>query len=88
MFRISDAIRSTSTADGAVLLDIQQGRILSLNRMGSRVFEMLRGGLDENQIAGEISKDFGVEADSVQADVLDFIQSLREHNVLSASGLD
>lgn len=88
MFRISGAIRSTSTRDGAVLLDIQQGRILSLNRMGSRVFEMLRGGLDEDQIAGEISNDFGVDAGSVRADVLDFIRTLREHNVLGSSGSD
>jgi hypothetical protein len=85
MFTISGTIRSASTPDGAVLLDVQQGRILSLNRMGSRVFEMLRGGLDENQIAGEISKDFGVDADYARTDVLDFIRTLREHNVLEAS---
>jgi hypothetical protein len=88
MYRISDAIRSTSSREGAVLLDIQQGRILGLNRMGSRVFQMLRDGLDEDQIAGEISSDFGVGADDVRADVLDFIRSLREHNVLSGSGSD
>jgi hypothetical protein len=85
MFTISGTIRSASTPDGAVLLDVQQGRILSLNRMGSRVFEMLRGGLDENQIAGEISKDFGVDADYARTDVLDFIRTLQEHNVLEAS---
>jgi hypothetical protein len=88
MFRISDAIRSTSSREGTVLLDLQQGRILSLNRLGSRVFEMLRDGRDVDQIAGEISNDFGVEADDVRADVLDFIRSLREHNVLSATGPD
>jgi hypothetical protein len=88
MFRISDAIRSTSSREGTVLLDLQQGRILSLNRLGSRVFEMLRDGRDVDQIAGEISNDFGVEADDVRADVLDFICSLREHNVLSATGPD
>jgi hypothetical protein len=85
MFRISDAIRSTSTQDGAVLLDIRHGRILSLNPMGSRVFEMMRGGLDQDEIAGEITKDFEVDADSVRTDVLDFIRALREHKVLEAS---
>jgi hypothetical protein len=85
MFTISGAIRSASTPDGAVLLDVRQGRILSLNSMGSRVFEMLRGGLDENQIAGEISKDFGVDADYARTDVLDFIRTLQEHNVIEAS---
>jgi hypothetical protein len=85
MFKISGAIRSASTPDGAVLLDVEQGRILRLNSMGSRVFEMLRGGLDENQIADEIGRDFGVDADYARIDILDFIRSLQEQNVLEAS---
>jgi hypothetical protein len=85
MFKISNAIRSRCTEDGAVLLDIHQGRILGLNKMGSRVFEMLRSGLDQEQIAGEISKDFGVDADYARTDVLDFIKTLQQHNVLQAS---
>lgn len=85
MFRISGAIRGTSTQDGAVLLDIRHGRILSLNPMGSRVFEMMRGGLDQDQIAGEITKDFGLDPDSARTDVLDFIRALREHKILEAS---
>jgi hypothetical protein len=88
MFKISDAIRSTCTKDGAVLLDIHQGRILGLNKMGSRVFEMLHRGLDQDQIAGEISKDFGVDADYARTDVLDFIKTLQRHNVLQVSRLD
>jgi hypothetical protein len=88
MFKISGTIRSTSTPDGAVLLDVQQGRILSLNSMGSRVFEMLRGGLDENQIAAEISRDCGVDADHARIDILNFIRTLQEHKVLSASCSD
>jgi len=42
---------------------------------------MLEGGLDQDQIAGEISKDFKVDAGQVRADVLAFIQTLQEHNV-------
>jgi len=88
MFEISDAIRSTCTEDGTVILDIHHGRILGLNRMGSRIFEMLQSGLDQDQIAGEISKDCGVDADYVRTDILDFIKTLHEHNVLRASRLD
>jgi Coenzyme PQQ synthesis protein D (PqqD) len=85
MFKVTDAIRSTSTRDGAVLLDIRQGRILGMNSTGSKIFEMLQGGLDQDQIAGEISKDLGVDFDHVRTDVLDFIQALREHKVFEAS---
>jgi hypothetical protein len=85
MFKVSGAIRSTSTEDGAVLLDINRGRILGLNRMGSRVFQMLQGGVDQDQIAGEISNEFAVDAGEVRNDVLDFIRTLQEHNVLEVS---
>jgi hypothetical protein len=85
MFKVSGAIRNTSTEDGALLLDIHRGRILGLNRMGSRIFEMLQGGVDQNQIAREISDEFGVDAGQVRDDVLDFIRTLQEHNVLDAS---
>lgn len=85
MFKVSGAIRSTCTEDGAVLLDIHRGRILGLNRTGSRVLQMLEGGVDQNQIAREISEEFGVDAGQVRNDVLDFIRILQEHNVLEAS---
>jgi len=88
MLKISDAIRSTSTEDGAVLLDIQQGQILGLNKMGSKIFEMLQGGLDQDQIADEISQDYGVDVDYARTDVVDFMRMLQEHNVLQASCLD
>jgi hypothetical protein len=85
MFKVSGAIRSTSTEDGAVLLDIHRGRILGLNPMGARVFKMLQGGVDQNQIAAEISNEFGVDAGRVRDDVLDFIRTLEEHNILQGS---
>jgi hypothetical protein len=56
--------------------------------MGSRVFEMLQSGLDQDQIASEISKDCGVDVDYVRTDVVDFIKTLQQHNVLHASRLD
>jgi hypothetical protein len=88
MFEISDAIRSTCTEDEAVILDIHHGRILGLNKVGSRVFKMLQNGLDQDQIASEISMECGVDVDYVRTDVFDFIKTLQEHNVLQASRLD
>lgn len=84
MFRISDAIRSTSSEDGAVLLDVRHGQILGLNRMGSTIFQMLERGLDTDQIAAEISREFGVKIEVVHADVLEFIESLQQRDVLQA----
>jgi len=85
MLRISDAIRSTATQDGAILLDIRHGQILSLNRMGSAIFQMLKRGVEPSQIAREISREFGANVTEVQADVLEFIESLQKHDVVEAS---
>jgi hypothetical protein len=84
MFRVSDSIRSTATADGAILLDIRHGQILGLNRMGSAIFQMLQRGLEPPQIAAEISREFGTSVGPVQADVLEFIENLQKHDVLKA----
>jgi Coenzyme PQQ synthesis protein D (PqqD) len=82
MFRVSDAIRSTVTVDGAILLDIRHGQILGLNRMGSAIFQMLKCGLEPPQIAAAISREFGTNVAAVQADVLEFIENLQKHDVL------
>jgi hypothetical protein len=82
MLKISEAIRSTSNQDGTILLDIRHGRILGLNRVGSAVFRMLERGLDPAEITREISRDFPANAEQVRTDVLAFIESLKEHNVL------
>jgi hypothetical protein len=82
MLEISEAIRSTSGKDGAILLDLRHGRILGLNKMGSAVFRMLERGLDPAEIAGEISRDFPASLEQVRADVLAFIKSLEKHDVV------
>jgi hypothetical protein len=82
MLKISEAIRSTSGKDGAILLDLRHGGILGLNRMGSAVFRMLERGLDPAEIAGEISRDFPASLEQVRADVLAFIKSLEKHDVV------
>jgi hypothetical protein len=84
MFKVSDAIRSTATDDGAILLDIRHGQVLGLNRIGSAVFQMLKRGLEPPQIVAEISREFGTNAAQVQADVLEFIESLQKHHVVEA----
>jgi hypothetical protein len=85
-FTISDAVRSTRTEDGCVLLDIRQGRILGLNPVGSNIFELLQRGFDQSQIADTISKEFGVDIQTVRADVQAFVETLRGHNILQAHG--
>jgi hypothetical protein len=84
MLNTSDTVRSTKTEDGRVLLDVRHGQMFSVNVVGSKILELLEQGWDEPRIAEEISRTYTVGIDVVHADIHDFIESLRKHEILSA----
>ena len=82
MFRISDTIRRTETADGGIVLDIHHGQMFCLNIVGSKVLELMQRGYDDTTIADEISRTYGANREVVRADVLEFIDTLQKHHIL------
>lgn len=82
MYRISDTVRSTHSQDGAIVLDIPQGQMFNLNFVGSRILELLKSGYTESQIVDEISRAFGVGRDVAEADVREFLGTLRAHRLI------
>jgi coenzyme PQQ synthesis protein D (PqqD) len=82
VFRISDTIRRTETADGGILLDVHHGQMFCLNIIGSKILELMRRGYDESRIADEISRDYGASKEVVRADVIEFIETLQKHHIL------
>ena len=82
MFRISDTIRRTETADGGILLDVHHGQMFCLNVVGAKIVELMQQGYDESRIAEEISRTYGASSEVVRADVIDFIDSLQKHHIL------
>ena len=82
MFRVSDAIRCTQTQDGAVVLDVQRGRMFSLNLVGSRILEHLKHGFSEPTIVNEIAREFGVSPELAKTDVRGFVQELRQLHLI------
>jgi hypothetical protein len=86
MSRISAAIRSTPTEDGRIILDIHHGHMLSVNRVGSRIIELLEQGWDEARIADEISRASGTAMEVVGPDVHEFVEALRKHHIVEADG--
>lgn len=79
---ISTAIRKTETPDGAILLDIERGQMFSVNGVGSRILELLGTGLDEAEIAGQLSATCGVDLEQVRVDVHDFLETLNRLHIL------
>jgi Coenzyme PQQ synthesis protein D (PqqD) len=82
MYKVSASIRSTHGHDGAIVLDIRQDQIFSLNRVGSRILELLETGATESAIVDEISQNFAVNRDVVEQDVREFVESLKQHHLL------
>jgi coenzyme PQQ synthesis protein D (PqqD) len=82
VFRISDTIRRTETADGGILLDVHHGQMFCLNIVGSKILELMQRGYDESRIATEISRQYAISGDIARADVLDFIETLHKHHIL------
>lgn len=76
MYRVSKGVRSTHGQDGAVVLDIRQGRMFSLNSMGSRMLALLSAGRTEQEIAAELSGECGVSMETVERDLAEFIHAL------------
>ena len=82
MFRVSDTIRWTETADGGILLDVHHGQMFCLNVVGAKILELMQQGYDESRIADEISRDYGASKEVVRADVIEFIETLQKRHIL------
>ena len=83
MYRVSEGVRSTHGQDGAIVLDVQQGQMFNLNRVGSRMFELLEMGSAEPEIVDAISQEFSVSRETVDEDVREFIGTLKKNRLLT-----
>lgn len=82
---ISRSIRLTKSADGGVLLDVEQGAIFSLNTVGLRILELLQEGQTTASVVSRISREFGATEQLVLGDVEDFLRSLGERGLLEGT---
>jgi hypothetical protein len=77
-------IRRVSNADGGVVLDLRRGTMFRVNLLGAKVLDLLAEGDSPAQIAQKLSSEFGVALSEVEADVTEFIASLKTRGVLAA----
>ena len=92
MLRIAESIRQSLTQDGAILLDVHRGQILSVNVTGARILELVQRGRDESEIVDEISRAYKADENVVRRDVVEFLRALGNHHILQSTaetrGLD
>jgi hypothetical protein len=78
MYRLSETVRSTHNQDGAIVLDVRQGQIFHLNFVGSLILGLIKSGSAESAIVDQISREFNVSQDLAENDVREFLQSLKQ----------
>lgn len=82
-FGIPEHLRFNHGPDGAVVLDILHGQMFRLNFVASRILEMLKQNSAESAIAEQLAREFGIDRDLADADVLAFLETLKKHNLLT-----
>jgi hypothetical protein len=84
--QIPDSIRETASADGAVLLDIEQGICFSLNPVGLKIWECLKKHDSIEQIVQALTGEFPVPRAQLRADTLEFIAVLEAKGLIRPPG--
>lgn len=84
MMRISEHIRTTITQDGAVIMNIKRGSMLTLNPTGSMIWQRLSEGHTPTQIAAQLASEFGISREQASADVNEFLEQLEAHHLIES----
>jgi hypothetical protein len=83
--KVSPSVRSSITEDGAVLIDIECGKIFSLNPTGGAIWAQIEQGSDLDEIAGTIARSYNIEPSRARADIEQLIGALEEKRLLTRS---
>jgi hypothetical protein len=81
-FTIAPGVRETTSEDGAVLLDIEQGICFSLNPVGVRIWELLKKRCSLDQIADTLGQEFPVPRSQLLSDASEFIEALEGKHLI------
>jgi hypothetical protein len=79
----STRIRSTHSSSGGIVMDVDRGKMFSLNASGSAMFELLRNGVDEKAIIEELGRRFEIPVAVAKQDLDEFREALKCHGVLA-----
>lgn len=82
MLQLSKNVRTVIDPDGAILLDLLEGKMLRCNRTGATILELLLRRYDQDEITAEFRRRYELSPDSAEADVRAFLTSLQNQGLL------
>jgi hypothetical protein len=72
------------TPDGSIFLNVEDGKMFRLNPIGMRILSLLNRGVPADRISEEISRDYGVDLETVREDVRNFFKSLNDSGLVDS----
>lgn len=75
-------VRSVTTDDGAVLLDLKTGKFFGLNPTAAAVWDGLNTGKDLPTLVVELAPRFGVSKERLSTDIHNLIEILLLHGLV------
>ena len=87
MYRLSPTLRTTSSEEGGVVLDIAQGRMFELNPIATRMVRYLGEGRTKEEIFDTISREFETSRETVSSDFQQFLEILLENQLVEKDSL-
>jgi hypothetical protein len=75
-------LRAITNQDGAVILDTKLGKVSTLNSTAAYIWRALERGENVGQIVGSLAQETGEDVDAIERDVQQFIDTLREQQLL------
>jgi hypothetical protein len=82
LYAVSIGVRSTSTPDGGIVLDIDHGQVFRLNPVGILILDLLMKGSREAEIVHEIAQRYAIDEPGATRDVREFLVSLEQSKLV------
>lgn len=82
MVRKSKNLLSSKIEDEAVILGIKSGNYFGFNQVGTEIWEYLENPITVDALVNVFISRYSGDTESIRADILDFLSSLLEKNLV------
>ena len=81
--RVSPFVRVSAHDEGLALLHIQRGQVFLCNRTGSRIWKGLFEGHKPEDVADDISRHYGIQAEIARKHTFSFVGELERRGLVT-----
>ena len=85
---INPAVRATlSDQDGSIVINLESGKVFSLNGQGAKLWGMLERGVSLRELIGSLAQEYNLSPQQVRQDVEVFINRLQRSGLVQEAVL-